>query len=290
MLLLTGANGRTGRAILSSLVARDVQVRAFVRNPAHADDLLALGAAQIAVGDMASAIDAATAVGGCSTVIHIGPPMAANEVDMTMNFVNAAGDLGVQQFVYYSVMHPLRRAVRHHALKLDATEKLIESDVPYTVIEPIRYMQHLELIWTKVVSDGDFAMPFDVDKKFNVADLADLAEATAVVSTQPGHLYATYELAGPEALSQRDMAAVCAAVLQRDVVAREVALDDMAAAALARGIDPDRVEQMRIMNAHYSAHGFLGNPNVLTWLLGHPPTTFEAYVQRLAEATRPSPG
>jgi len=67
MLLLTGANGRTGRAILSSLVARDVQVRAFVRNPAHADDLLALGAAQIAVGDMASAIDAATAVGGCST-------------------------------------------------------------------------------------------------------------------------------------------------------------------------------------------------------------------------------
>jgi hypothetical protein len=35
------------------------------------------------------------------------------------------------------------------------------------------------------------------------------------------------------------------------------------------------------MNAHYDADGFRGNPNVLSWLLGRAPATFEDYVRRL---------
>ena len=33
------------------------------------------------------------------------------------------------------------------------------------------------------------------------------------------------------------------------------------------------------IGARYSSHDFLGNPNVLTWLLGRPPTTFEQFVR-----------
>jgi len=31
---------------------------------------------------------------------------------------------------------------------------------------------------------------------------------------------------------------------------------------------------------HYGRHGITGNPHVLGWLLGRPPTTFEEYVRR----------
>jgi hypothetical protein len=55
----------------------------------------------------------------------------------------------------------------------------------------------------------------------------------------------------------------------------------MAEAARARGISEDRITQMRVMNAHYDEFGFLGNPNVLQWLLGRPATTYAEYVQRL---------
>jgi len=34
------------------------------------------------------------------------------------------------------------------------------------------------------------------------------------------------------------------------------------------------------MNAHYDAHGLVGNPNVLRWMLGRPPTTFREFVRR----------
>ena len=53
---------------------------------------------------------------------------------------------------------------------------------------------------------GIHAMPFSVEAKFSIVDLNDLAEATGIVATSDGHESATYQLAGPEQLSQTNMA------------------------------------------------------------------------------------
>jgi oligopeptide/dipeptide ABC transporter ATP-binding protein len=117
-----------------------------------------------------------------------------------------------------------------------------------------------------------------------------LAEATArvVAESAPGaarpgkHAFATYELGGPEALSQDDMARILGEVLGRPVTARAVPLEEMRAKARTAGLGEDRIEQMTVMNRHYDAHGMRGNPNVLRMLLGREPTTFRQYVERLA--------
>jgi uncharacterized protein YbjT (DUF2867 family) len=212
--------------------------------------------------------------------------MHPREVEHTDAMLNAARAAGVERFVYYSVMHPFRRDVRHHALKLDATEHVVESGLTYTVVEPCRYMQHLEPIWSRVRDDGVHAMPFSTTVRFSVVDLLDLAEAVAFVVTQDGHDFATYELAGPQPLSQEDMALIIGGVLGRDVRAEQVPLEAMAAAAAAKGLGEDRIEQMKRMNAHYDRYGFPGNPNVLQWLIGRSATTFEEYVQRIAATAR----
>ena len=280
--LLTAANGKTGRAVLKALANAGADVKAFVRDEGQWPALKELGAASYALGDMEDAATIDAALASCDRIIHIGPPMHPNEVEITGRFISAARARGVEQFIYYSVMHPLRRVVRHHRLKLDAEEELIESGLPYTIVQPIRYMQHLAMIWKKVLDTGVHSMPFNTDHKFNVADLRDLAEATAIVATQPGHLYASYELAGPEALSQRDMAAVISRVLGREIRAEAVTLEQVEKNARAAGASEDRVEQMLIMNRHYDECGFRGNPNVLRWILGREPSTYENYVKRLA--------
>ena len=180
--------------------------------------------------------------------------------------------------------------MRHPRRKPETEELLVESDLPYTILQPTRYMQHLENIWPVVTGQGVHGMPFGTRVRFNVADLADLAEAVArvIVESAPGaarpgaHLFATYELAGPEALSQEDMARVLAEVLRRPVTARAVPLEEMRARARAAGLGEDRIEQMTVMNRHYDAHGMRGNPNVLRMLLGREPTSFRQYVERLA--------
>lgn len=279
--LLTAANGRTGRTVLRALQAQGLKVRVFIRDENQWPALQAMGAAQFAVGDMLDPASIEAAISGCHKVVHIGPPMHAAEKTITEHFINAAKANGLEQFVYYSVMHPLRRGVRHHSLKLDTEEILIESGVPYTIIQPIRYMQHLLPIWQKVLTEGVHAMPFNTEVKFNVVDLEDLAEVTALVTAKPGHLYATYELAGPEALSQTDMANIISDVIDKPVTAQAITFEALAKNFRAKGFDEDRVAQMLIMNRHYDECGFLGNPNILAWLLGRAPGTFRAYVERL---------
>lgn len=284
--LLTAANGKTGRAVLSALANKSADVKVFIRDERQWPALEQLGAASFAVGDMEDASSINAAMASCEAIVHIGPPMHPNEVEITSRFIDAALAHGISRFVYYSVMHPLRRAVRHHRLKLDAEEALIESGLPHSIVQPMRYMQHLAMIWNKVLETGIHNMPFNIDVKFNVADLRDLAEATAIVATNPGHLYATYELAGPEALSQRDMATVISRVLGREIRAEALSLEQMEKNARAAGAGDDRVTQMLTMNKHYDQFGFRGNPNVLRWILERKPNTFENYVKRLAGVDR----
>lgn len=280
-ILLTGANGRTGRAILQAMVNSMIPVRAFIRDAVQADELTAFGATECCVGDMTDPSSIAAAMKGAGKVLHVGPPMHPDELPITRNFIEAAKTENVEHFIYYSVMHPLRREVRHHRLKLDAEEALIESGLPYTVMQPSRYMQHLVPIWNKVKEEGVHAMPFSTTKKFNVVDLDDLASACAVVAGSDDHLYAMYELAGPEALSQEEMASIISHVIGRDVTARAIPFDEIAAKTKAAGANDDRIEQMLIMNKHYDEHGFRGNPNILQYLIGRPARTFRSYVKRL---------
>ena len=41
---------------------------------------------------------------------------------------------------------------------------------------------------------------------------------------------------------------------------------------------------MVIMNKHYDDCGFLGNPNVLRWILGRQPTRYREFVERLYQS------
>jgi uncharacterized protein YbjT (DUF2867 family) len=283
-ILVTGANGKTGRAIVDALLARGARVRGLVRKTEQAGRIEALGA-DAALGDLEDPASLLAAAAGCDTVLHIGPPMHPREIEMTEAVLDAAFKGGVGHFIYYSVMHPLRQDVQHHRLKLLAEAHVVEGPIPYTILQPIRYMQHLEPILGQVREQGVHAMPFNTRVRFNVVDLLDLAEAAAIVATEPGHRHATYELAGPEALSQDDMAAILTEALGRPVAARQISPEQLRANAASKGIDPGRIERMLVMNAHYDRHGFLGNPNILSWLIGRPPTRYRDYVRRLTGTT-----
>jgi uncharacterized protein YbjT (DUF2867 family) len=282
-LLLTGANGRTGRAMVERMANAGIPVRAFIRDPAQAEGLKTLGAAEFAIGDLADVESLRKAASGAAKVLHIGPPMHPQELSITRALIEAAAEAGVGHFIYYSVMHPQLRGIRHHRLKLDAEEYLLDSGLPHTIVQPSRYMQHLEPIWAQVVDQGLHAMPFSVERRFSLVDLADIAQACAVIAAAgDAFKYGTYELAGPEALSQTDMAAIVGDVIGRPVRARAVPLAEMRSRAVAAGASEDRIDQMEIMNRHYDAHGFQSNPHILQSVLGRPANSFRSYVERLA--------
>ncbi len=255
-------------------------MRALLRRAEAAEEMTALGAAEVAVGDLFDSTSLRAAVEGCAKVLHICPPMTPQEADLGRTITDLCLETGVGHLVLYSVLHPLLDDVPHHANKLEAERYLINSGQPYTILQPARYMQHLSGIWNNVMRSGVHDMPFGVEARFSIVDLKDLTEAVATVLTEPGHLGATYQLAGPEALNQIDMARIISEVTGKTVTARAKPLDVFIKAMKAAGLPAYRIETMAAMNRHYDKHGLVGNPNVLAWLLGRAPTDFAAFIRR----------
>ena len=286
-ILVTGASGRTGRRVVDALARRNMAVRAFVRRDAAGDELRSLGAAEIALGDLFDEAALADAIRGCAQVMHICPPMHPREAELARTVTDLCRNNGVGRLILYSVLHPLLTAVAHHRRKLEAEQYLVQSGQPYTILQPARYMQHLTAIWDRVVASGIHDMPFSTTARFNVVDLGDLAAAAAIVAGEANHAGATYQLAGPEALDQRDMAHIISEVIGQPVEARAKPPDEFRAAAAAAGMAAERIEAMVAMNRHYDAHGLVGNAKVLGWLLGREPTDFSTFVARDLAGARP---
>jgi uncharacterized protein YbjT (DUF2867 family) len=189
----------------------------------------------------------------------------------------------VARIVYHSVLHPQVEAMPHHWHKMRVEECLFVSGVPYTILQPAAYMQNILAQWDSITGEGVYPVPYGADTRLGMVDLEDVAAAAAAVVAGPGHTGAVYELAGPEVLTQTEVASILGRQLGREVRVRVVPLDEWAAGVRAAGLGDYAVETLRRMFAYYDRHGFWGNPNVLGWLLGRPPTGFSTFAGRAAE-------
>jgi NAD(P)H dehydrogenase (quinone) len=282
MILVTGAAGKTGQAMIRALVAKGARVRALVHRPEQAAVVKALGAHDFVTGDMRDGATMHRATRGVRAVYHICPNVNPDELVMGQVAMDAARAAGVERFVYHSVLHPQVEAMPHHWLKMRVEEQLFESGLGYTILQPAAYMQNVLGQWNTVVEQGVYVVPYAVETRLGMVDLEDVAQVAAVVLTEAGHDGAIYELAGSEALTQADVARILGRQLGCTVEARTEGLEEWARGARATGLSESQVETLLKMFRYYDAHGFWGNPRVLGWLLGRPPTTFAAFVERAA--------
>ena len=277
-ILLTGAAGKTGRAILRALVDRGQPVRAFVRRGEQAQAVREAGAADVVVGDLQDAGAVARAMRSVTAVYHVCPNVSPDEVTIGQAVITAARTVGVERFVYHSVLHPQVEAMPHHWLKLRVEELLFASGLPFTILQPCAYMQNILANWGQIVETGVYPVHYRVEARLSIVDLDDVAKAAAIVLTEPGHAGAIYELAGPEPLSQVEVAALLARQIGRPVRAEVTSLDAWERRARAGGMGEYAVATLLAMFRYYDRHGLVGNGRVLGWLLGRPPTTFAEFL------------
>jgi uncharacterized protein YbjT (DUF2867 family) len=282
MILVTGAAGKTGWAVIRALAAKRAAVRALVYRPEQGWLVQAWGAQEVVVGDMRLQATMEQAVAGARAVYHICPNMSPDEVAIGQAAIAAARSAGVEHFVYHSVLHPQTEAMPHHWLKLRVEEQLFESGLSHTILQPAAYMQNVLAYWEAIVEQGVYAVPYAVETRLGMVDLEDVAEVAALVLTAAGHAGATYELAGVEVMSQIEVAASLSQGLGRRVRAETVPLDVWEQRARRSGMGDYQVETLVKMFRYYEHHGFWGNPRVLSWLLGRSPTSFDAFVARSA--------
>src|SRR5512134_3695125 len=134
MILITGAGGKTGRALIKSL-SKVESVCAFVHREEQDGVVRSLGAEKVIVGDLQDEAAIRLAMEGTRAVYHVCPNMSPHEEAMGKLVITEARKTGVEHFVYHSVLHPQTERMAHHWQKLRVEEMVFESGLPFTILQ-----------------------------------------------------------------------------------------------------------------------------------------------------------
>jgi len=239
-----------------------------------------MGVDQVRVGDMRSDATIKDAVSGVEAIYHICPNVDPDELSIGRTILSNARASGVRHFVFHSVLHPQVELMPHHWLKLRVEEALLESKLPFTALQPAAYMQNVLPQFEEIVEHGVYSVPYSLEAPMSLVDLDDVAQAATTVLCEPGHVGGIYELAGPEVLTPREMAAAIGNRLGIDVHAEQISIESWKRQGQTSGLGRYQVETLAKMFAYYDRYGLWANSNVLRNLIGRSPTTFQEFLER----------
>lgn len=240
MIVVTGANGKLGRAIVKSLLwfVPAEQITASVRSADKAGDLDALGV-RLVQADYDHSDSLRHAFEGAKQVLLISSNAAAQGGDPLAqhgNVIAAAKDTGVGRIVYTSHMGASAISAFPPMHTHAATERmLLESGLAWTALRDGFYASSIVAMLRDGIEAGLLAFP--EDGKVSWTTHADLAKAAAVILAQPGRFEGpTPPLTAEEALDLDDIAAIATNVIGRPVRRERISDPDMEARLTGRGL------------------------------------------------------
>ena len=143
--LLTGGTGFIGGHVVHALRARELHVRALLRDPSRASRLATWGA-ELVEGDVADASSLAAACDGADTVLHLVAIIKGSRSDFdrvmsqgTRDLVAAAREAGVRRFVLTSALgldERSRAAVPYFGAKWEMERAVKESGLEHVILRP----------------------------------------------------------------------------------------------------------------------------------------------------------
>src|SRR3990172_9639575 len=267
MILITGAGGKTGRAVMRALISKGEPLRALVHRSDQIQRVESLGVREVLAGDMNSPSTMDRAVQGVRAIYHICPNVSPDEVSIGQTAIAAARAAGIEHFVFHSVFHPQTESMPHHWQKLRIEEQLLESGLPYTILQPTVYMQNILVHWKKILNDGIYPVPYPAETRLSYVDLEDVAQVAVIVLTESGHVNATYELVGTPGISQDQVAGILSYQLGCPVRVTSVPIETWEREARLSGMGEYQVEALVKMFRYYQRYGLCGNPHVLSLIL-----------------------
>lgn len=208
MIVVTGATGSVGRAVVGRLGSLGHKVRAVTRDPGAAG--LPAGV-EVVGGDLGDPASIAAHVGDAEAVFLLWPFMAADlTARLAPGVVKAIGS-GARRIVYLSAPRAGEDPESSWGIVEDSIRR---SGAEWTFLRPSGFAKNT-LIWAPQIRSGDVVRwPYGRAAR-SLIDEEDIAAVAVAALAGDGHDRAVYTLTGPAVVTQAEQVEIIGEVLGR---------------------------------------------------------------------------
>lgn len=205
---ITGATGQLGQLTIQALIQKipAQDIIAVVRNPAKASNLAALGV-QVRQADYSNVDTLSAAFSGADKLLLISSSEVGQRASQHQHVIDAAKQAGVKHIVYTSILHADTSTLALAEEHIITEQAIKSSGLIYTLLRNSWYTENYTGNLKAAVEHG-VILGAAGEGKIASAAREDYAEAAASVLSSNGHDNKTYELAGDQAYTLIELAAI----------------------------------------------------------------------------------
>ncbi len=284
MILITGASGNVGRAVLDEVRKGDKPFRAMYRSEEDAKQ--APKGVSAVVADFASKESMARVLAGVDALFLVCSPIPAL-VELESNAIDAARATGVKHVVLNSALGAGDYAKSFPGWHRIVEDKLKASALAYTILRPNGFMQNiLAYNAPSIRAQGAFYAAMG-SARTSYIDVRDIAYVVAKILASPQeHAGKIYELNGPEAVSCGELAERITRVANRPVKYVDIPEAAQRKSMLDLGMPEWQVNALLELQEYY-VQGRAGMvTDVLPGLLGRPPVKLDRFLEEYKDDFR----
>lgn len=269
-ILVTGASGNLGSAVVEALVARGINVRAAAR---HTTKIKWTERVQPVVFDYEDHGLYKAALDNISGVFLIAPPLDFQAPAKLIPFIDKAKEMGVRHVVFNS------------ALKADSDEKnplriieqhLLKSGLDSIILRPNFFMENLSTGWAApMIASGEIFMAAG-DAKTSFISVSDVA-GTAAACFEQRRSAAQCNLTGAEALSYGEAVRIISSVSGRTVTYHPISETEMIQDARQQGMPESAIQYIAQLFALVRKGLMAEITNSVRELTGKAPISFKEF-------------
>ncbi|KAK4553655.1 hypothetical protein LTR86_009153 [Recurvomyces mirabilis] len=274
LLLITAARGKQATGLLPHL--KDWRrLRLQVNSKASQDRLQKQWPdAEVVMADLASQAGCDRILEGVAACYLVTPGFHEHETEMGYHVIDAACVQGsdFKHLVFSSVLHSCVRKMINHDSKRYIEEYLVESGLPYTILQPTTLMENLPIVKLYGEAEPTHTMLWNPSTVFSFVTTRDAGEAAAnIFAEREKHLHATYELVStPKPLSYNEAISIVSEELGKEVRIKQLPIDE-GAKIFAAMLNHGDIKEATFANRQGPARmfmycndkGLIGNANVL---------------------------
>jgi uncharacterized protein YbjT (DUF2867 family) len=283
MILITGASGSVGKVVLREAIRKESKVRAMYRSKEEAAK--APSGCEPALADYADKQSLSKALNGVSSVYVVCSPIP-QLVELESKMLDACKEAGVKHVVLNSALGAGDYAKSFPSWHRKVEDKLQGMGLSYTILRPNGFLQNIVTYNAPSIrAQGAFYAAMG-DAKVSYLDVSDIAVVAVKAAQGEAHAGKTYELNGPEAISNQELAKRISRAAGRTVNFVDIPESAQREAMLATGIPEWQVTALLELQQYYKQGGGAKTDGLLQSLIGRAPVTLDQYLTANAKEFR----